>query len=152
MVIDSSSWVWFLWVCFTLWLISTVKISCIDWSLCMHTTISLRFNFTLALGIWSRVAMSCVVNVDTSLTWKSMERMPRDSFRWDLHLPIGSPVQIGNVLTWLVSVDTFLGSSSNENHLSKQVRVSFNQNGDSSSNGERYEYTFGAYLEVWLDA
>ena len=31
---------------------------------------------------------------------------------------------------------------------SKQVRVTFNQNIESSSNNERYEYTFGAYLEV----
>jgi stress response protein SCP2 len=37
---------------------------------------------------------------------------------------------------------------SNENSQSKQVRVSFNQNGESSNNDERYEYTFGAYLEV----
>lgn len=34
------------------------------------------------------------------------------------------------------------------NHQSKQVRVSFNQNIESSTNNERYEYTFSAYLEV----
>jgi hypothetical protein len=31
----------------------------------------------------------------------------------------------------------------------KQARVSFNQNGDTSNTIERYECTFGAYLEVW---
>ncbi|CAF3378729.1 unnamed protein product [Rotaria sp. Silwood1] len=36
---------------------------------------------------------------------------------------------------------------SNQNSQSKQVHVSFNQNGDSSNNVDRYEYTLGAYLE-----
>ncbi|CAF0775029.1 unnamed protein product [Rotaria sordida] len=36
---------------------------------------------------------------------------------------------------------------SNQNSQSKQVHVSFHQNGESSNNIDRYEYTFGAYLE-----
>ncbi len=39
-------------------------------------------------------------------------------------------------------------TDNNDNLQSKQVRVSFNQNRESSNNNERYEYTFGAYLEV----
>ena len=37
---------------------------------------------------------------------------------------------------------------SHENSQSKSNRVTFQQNGDTSTKSERYEYTFGAYLEV----
>ena len=43
-----------------------------------------------------------------------------------------------------------IDDSSHENSQSKQNRVSFNQNGESSIKSERYEYTFGAYLEVFI--
>ena len=46
---------------------------------------------------------------------------------------------------------SFANRTSDENPPSKAVRVTFNQNGDSGSSGERYEYTFGAYLEVGLE-
>ncbi len=42
--------------------------------------------------------------------------------------------------------------SSNENLLLKQVRVSFDQNNEPFNNNERYEYTFGAYLEVRISS
>ncbi|CAF4605719.1 unnamed protein product, partial [Rotaria sp. Silwood2] len=42
---------------------------------------------------------------------------------------------------------SFSNKNSNENSQSKQVHVSFHQNGESSNNVDRYEYTFGAYLE-----
>ncbi|CAF3663299.1 unnamed protein product [Adineta steineri] len=46
-----------------------------------------------------------------------------------------------------LSLRPTLSKDSNENSQSKQVRVSFNQINDSSNTIERYECTFGAYLE-----
>lgn len=71
--------------------------------------------------------------------------MPKDFFHYKLHFQI----KLGNCNKNFdcINIDSYF---SNETSQSKQVHVNSHQNGQSSIDSDRFECSFGAYLEVRL--
>ncbi|CAF1069854.1 unnamed protein product [Adineta ricciae] len=113
-------------------------------------TLIQRINFSTKLGLVSLGLFYTLINLNCE------DIMYRLIFMYLIpcrHVMCSQRRHITDVEIYGKNAERFLSlrpsfsKDSNENSQSKQVRVSFNENGDSSNATERYEYTLGAYLE-----
>ncbi|UJR16017.1 hypothetical protein I4U23_002931 [Adineta vaga] len=113
-------------------------------------TLIQRINFNTKLGLVSLGLFYTLINLNCE------DIMYRLIFMYLIpcrHVMCSQRRHITDVEIYGKNAERFLSlrpsfsKDSNENSQSKQVRVSFNQNDDSSNAMERYESTFGAYLE-----